>query len=32
MSDQWKFALIFIEMLVTPAIFMAIFGDYDNGE
>lgn len=32
MSDQWKFALIFIAMLVAPAIFMAIFGDYDNGE
>ena len=32
MSDQWNFALIFIAMLVTPAIFMAIFGDYDNGE
>ena len=32
MSDQWKLALIFIAMLVTPAIFMAIFGDYDNGE
>ena len=32
MSDQWKFALIFITMLVLPAIFMAIFGDYDNGE
>ena len=32
MSDQWKFALIFIAMLAIPAIFMAIFGDYDNGE
>ena len=32
MSDKWKFALIFIAMLVLPAIVMAIFGDYDNGE
>ena len=32
MSDQWKFALIFIAMVALPAIFMAIFGDYDNGE
>lgn len=32
MSDQWKFALIFIAMVALPAIFMAIFGEYDNGE
>ena len=32
MSEQWKFALIFIAMLAIPPIFMAIFGDYNDGK